>query len=67
VHQLLSPFKLGLKLQVYNVDTYELVASAEVSEHELKEHLANDCKSHLLEGSEREELAKYLIQNSQLN
>lgn len=67
VHQVLDPYELMLKVQVYNLDTFQLVASALCGEEALKRELATDSQSHLLEGHMRENLASYLISNSHLD
>jgi len=50
VHQLLDPFELKLKVQVFNMQTFQLVASALIVEQSLKRELATDSMQHLLEG-----------------
>ena len=44
-----------------------MVASAFCKESDLKRELETDRMTHLMEGQRREELAQYLIQNSQVD
>lgn len=64
---MLDPYELKIKVQVYLMNTYQLVASAMYLEKDLRRELAVDHQSHLMEGHRREELARYLIMNSQLD
>jgi len=67
VYQVLDPFKIKIKINVYNNITFALLASANCEEEELKTELKKDGKIHLLEGHRRDELARYLIENAHLD
>ncbi len=67
VYQMLDPFKIKIKINVYDKRTFALLASAQCDEEALKTELKKDGKQHLLEGHRRDELARYLIENAHLD
>jgi len=42
VHQVLDPYELKIKVQVYQMNTYQLVASTICLEQDLRKELATD-------------------------
>ena len=67
VYQVLDPFKLKLKLNVYDKASFALLASAVCEEETLQKELKRDNKVFLLEGQKRDQLARYLIENTHLD
>mmetsp|Transcript_8201 Transcript_8201/g.13741 ORF Transcript_8201/g.13741 Transcript_8201/m.13741 type:complete len:83 (-) Transcript_8201:30-278(-) len=52
------------RLKVYDQISFRMVTSSDIAELEITEQLVVDKKSFLINPQQREELAKYLIQNS---
>ena len=49
---------------VYNKYTYKMLTSCDIGENALRMELARDRKTYLAGPQQREELAKYIINNS---
>ena len=67
VFEVMNPFKLVLKVLLYDQMTFELIASAQCEEEEIRRELEKDHKTHLLEGHLKEELARYLVSNTNID
>lgn len=52
---------------LYDHKTFELIASAQCEEEEIRCELEKDHKTHLLEGHLKEELARYLVSNTNID
>ena len=64
VHELKNPKQLIIRLKVFRASTFQVLTVSEINEEELKEQLQTDKKTSLIKPQEREELAKYIINNS---
>ena len=64
VFEILSPGDLSFRFKVYEKDSFKMLTSCEIAEMELKKQLQKDRRSFLGGPQQREELAKYIIQNS---
>jgi len=56
--------ELTLQINIFNGITFRQICSATVTQKELKVELETDRQTHLLEGHNKERLAKYLVENT---
>ena len=63
VYQDLDPYDVKLRINAFDKENFKLLSSANLSGGDLKSYLKEDKKSHLIEGQNREELGKYLVEN----
>ena len=63
VYQDLDPYEVKLRINAFEKENFKLVSSAFLSGENLKLYLRTDKKSFLMEGQNREEMGKYLIEN----
>ena len=52
-----------MRINAFEKENFKLVSSAFLSGENLKLYLRTDKKSYLMEGQNREEMGKYLIEN----
>lgn len=66
VSEVLNPFQLILRVKTFDRETLRVISVSEITEKQIKEDVVvKDQVSYLLnEPHRREELAKYLVQNS---
>ena len=64
VFEISNPNDISIRLMVYNKDTYKMLTACDISEAVLRLELARDRKTYLAGPQQREELAKYIINNS---
>lgn len=63
MYQDLDPYEVKLRINAFEKENFKLVSSAFLSGENLKLYLRTDKKSYLMEGQNREEMGKYLIEN----
>ena len=63
MYQDLDPYEVKLRINAFEKENFKLVSSAFLSGENLKLYLRKDKKSFLMEGQNREEMGKYLIEN----
>ncbi len=64
VTEALNPYELVLRIKTFQKASLKMVSISEIKEFELKKELMRDKVSYLIEPQKREELAKYLVQNT---
>ena len=64
VFEISNPNDISIRLMVYNKDTYKMLTACDISEAVLRLELARDRKTYLAGPQQREELARYIINNS---
>ena len=64
VLEISNPYEISIRLMVYNIENYKLLTSCDITEKMLRIELARDRKTFLAGPQQREELAKYIINNS---
>lgn len=64
IFEVLNAEELQIRIKVYQKETYIMLTSCEIGETELKAQLIKDRRSFLTGSTQREELAKYIIENS---
>lgn len=64
VFELQNPAQLAFRIKVFEVSSFRMLTSTEVGEDEITAELRKDKKSSLLGPQSREQLAKYIINNS---
>ena len=64
VFEILNADELQLRIKVYQQDTFIMLTSCDIGETELKAQLVKDRRSFLTTSTQREDLAKYIIENS---
>lgn len=55
---------ITLLINIFNANSFRQICSATVTQKELKVELDTDRQGHLLEGQNKERLAKYLVENT---
>lgn len=63
VYQDLDPYEVKMRINAFDKENFNLLSSANLYGEELKAYLKTDQKLFLLEGQQREELGKYLVEN----
>ena len=63
VYQDLDPYEVKLRVNAFEKENFKLLSSSFLSGENLKLYLRQDRKSYLMEGQNREEMGKYLIEN----
>lgn len=63
MYQDLDPYEVKLRINAFEKENFKLVSSSFLSGENLKLYLRTDKKSYLMEGQNREEMGKYLIEN----
>ena len=64
VSEILDPKETTFRIKVYKASTFQMMTTCDVTENQIKAQLARDKKTFLITPQQREELSKYLIQNS---
>ena len=64
VFEITNAHEFSLRLKVYRKETFEMLTSCEIGEGTLREQLAQDKRSFLSQPQQREQLARYVIDNS---
>ena len=63
VYQNLDPFEVKLRINAFEKENFKLVSAAQMAGDDLKKYLKSDKKSFLMEGQNRHDLGKYLVEN----
>ena len=64
VSEILNPYEISLRIKIFDKYSLKMVSVSEIKETELKQELTKDKMSYLVEPHRREELSKYLVQNT---
>jgi len=64
VFEILNAQELTLRFKVYQKDTFKMLTSCDIGETELRAQLIKDKRSFLTGPQQREELARYVIDNA---
>lgn len=59
----MDPYDLKLRINAFDKENYKLLSSSNLEGDDLKSYLKQDKKSYLMEGQNREDLGKYLVEN----
>lgn len=63
VYQDLDPYEVKLRINAFDKENFRMLSSSNFGGSELKKYLFTDKKTHLMDGPQREELGKYLVEN----
>lgn len=63
VYQDLDPYEVKLRINAFDKENFRMLSSSNFGGAELKKYLHTDKKTHLMDGQQREELGKYLVEN----
>ena len=64
VLEILDPKATTFRIKVYKASNFQMMTTCDVTDQQIKAQLARDKKTFLMTPQQREELSKYLIQNS---
>ena len=64
VFEIQNAKELCLRIKVFRKDTFEMLTSCDIGEEAMRKELTQDKRSFLSQPQQREQLARYLIENS---